>query len=558
MRPHLNPNPCRNSTPSGVSRTAVAAISTVLATVAAPGPTDAQERVIDSGVYRFLQGEPPSELGRETFVRTETALETSTTVPILDLRFDYRSDYGPDGRLRRFTARGVRLSTDSLVTEYSAVTTGSALELRQVRGARDTTWSAEVTPDVVVASQTLATFADLVRMAARRDTVFQAWSPELNRVVEVSLTFAGDTASIQSLTLPITVHLDPAGRAASIEVPTQRLRGERATTETLPPLEGTQCSPPDYSAPPTAPFGAEEVRVPVTPPAGEPFELAGTLTLPKSGQPPFAAVVLITGSGGQNRDEELCPLVAGYRPFRQIAERLGSEGVAVLRVDDRGVAESGGNPKEATSADFADDVRAEVEWLRGRADIAADRIVLAGHSEGAMIAPMLAAEDPGIFGLILMAGTAQSGLEVLRYQMTYPIETAEGISPEQKARLAADAVRRLETDTAGWNPWLRFFMRYDPLPVAARITQPTLILQGALDRQVTADQAEMLAEAIRGGGNEEVEVEIYPGLNHLFLPSAMDGSPAEYLTLEDTDLPDYVLDRMVEWLEEQRRRAEDR
>jgi dipeptidyl aminopeptidase/acylaminoacyl peptidase len=277
------------------------------------------------------------------------------------------------------------------------------------------------------------------------------------------------------------------------------------------------------------------------------FELAGTLTLPAVGAPPYPAVITISGSGLQNRDEEICPLVVGYRPFRQIAERLAREGIAVLRVDDRMVGGSGGDATEATTYDFAEDVHEEIAWLRARPDIDPDRIALVGHSEGGVIAPMVVNYDPTVAALVLMAGTAKTGLEVLKYQVTYPILTAEGLSDEKKAELAADAIRQLET-TPGQNAWLRYFRAYDPLPAAREVSQPVLILQGALDRQVTADQAEMLATALREGGNEDVEVDVYPDLNHLFLVSRMDGAPAEYMTLTDVDVPEYVLDRMAVWL----------
>lgn len=507
----------------------------------------AQERVLDSGVLRFFQGTPPTELARETFLITTSRFESETTVPILDMRLAYTTEYDAEGRLRYFRGEANRLSDDSTLTLYTAEPVDGVLRMRQVRGGADTSWTAEAEPDAVLSSQTLAAFSELVRRAERHDTVFRVWSPELNRLVDVSLDFESDTVRIQSLTLPLTAHLNPAGWVEAIAVPTQALRGERARIETLPPLPGVaECAEPDYSAPEGAPYISEDVRIPVG--AGDSgFELAGTLTIPTLGGPPYPAAITISGSGLQNRDSEICPLVVGYRPFRQIAERLAREGIVVLRVDDRMVGESGGDATAATTYDFAEDVRAEIEWLRQRPDIDPGRIALVGHSEGAVIAPMVVNYDSTVAALILMAGTAISGLEVLKYQVTYPILTAEGLSDGQKAELVAQAIQQLEA-TPGQNAWLRYFRAYDPLPAARQVSQPVLILQGALDRQVTADQAEMLATAIREGGNDDVEVEVYEELNHLFLVSRMDGAPAEYLTLEDVDIPDYVLDRMASWL----------
>jgi len=525
---------------------ALAAASGAFSPAMAQGDSD-QERVLDSGVLRFFQGSPPSELARETFLITRGSFESETTVPILDLRIVYTTRYDAEGNLRTFTGEATRLSDDSVVTLYTAEPVEGVLRMRQARGGADTSWTADARPDAVLSSQTLAAFVELIRRSGRQDTVFRVWSPELNQLVDVSLDFEADTVRIQSLTLPLTAHLDPAGRVETIAVPTQGLWGERAQIETLPPLPGVaECAEPDYSAPDGAPYTAEEVRISVG--AGDSgFELAGTLTLPAVGAPPYPAVITISGSGLQNRDEEICPLVVGYRPFRQIAERLAREGIAVLRVDDRMVGGSGGDATEATTYDFAEDVHEEIAWLRARPDIDPDRIALVGHSEGGVIAPMVVNYDPTVAALVLMAGTAKTGLEVLKYQVTYPILTAVGLSDEKKAELAADAIRQLET-TPGQNAWLRYFRAYDPLPAAREVSQPVLILQGALDRQVTADQAEMLATALREGGNEDVEVDVYPDLNHLFLVSRMDGAPAEYMTLTDVDVPEYVLDRMAVWL----------
>lgn len=507
-----------------------------------------QDRVLDSGVLRFFQGTPPSEVARESFVITARRFESETTVPILDLRIAYVTEYGPDGDLRRFEGRATRLSDDSVVTLYTAEPVGDILEMRQVRGGQDTSWTATASPDAVLSSQTLAAFVELIRRAGRRDTVFRVWSPELNELVDVSLAFEADTVRMQSLNLPLIARLDPSGRVANIAVPTQGLRAEPAQIETLPPLSGVpECEAPDYSAPEGAPYTADDVRIPVQPAEGEAFELAGTLTVPTSGLPPYPAVITISGSGLQNRDEEICPLVVGYRPFRQIAERLAEEGIAVLRVDERMVGESGGDATGATTVDFANDIRAEVAWLRERPEIDPDRIALVGHSEGGVIAPMIAVSDPRIAAIVLMAGTAKTGLEVLRYQVTYPIRTAEGLSEEQRSELAGQAIAQLES-TPGQNAWLRYFRTYDPVPTARQVSQPVLILQGELDRQVTADQATMLETAIREGGNEDVEIEVYDGLNHLFLISQMDGSPAEYMTLDDVEIPAYVLDGMAAWL----------
>jgi dienelactone hydrolase len=305
---------------------------------------------------------------------------------------------------------------------------------------------------------------------------------------------------------------------------------------------------PVYSAPPGAVYTAEEVRVPVSPVAADTFSLGCTLTIPKSGKRPLPAIVTITGSGSQSRDEDLWPVVTGYAPFRQIAERVAKEGIATLRCDDRGKDASTGDATNATTADFAGDTKSQVAWLRTRPEIDANRIALVGHSEGGIIAPLVGAYDARIKALVLMAGTAKSGDKVLLDQARFPITSDTSLSAEQKRVQLAAADSAVRADSLAPGAWYQWFRRYDPLPMAARIKQPTLILQGALDRQVTAGQADTLGGAIRGNGNKDVTVKIYPGLNHLFLPSKKNGAPSEYTQLKDVMLPASMLDTLATWL----------
>jgi dienelactone hydrolase len=294
------------------------------------------------------------------------------------------------------------------------------------------------------------------------------------------------------------------------------------------------------------------------------FTLAGTLLLPKS-KGPFPAVITITGSGQQTRDERLpLPGLEKYRLFGQIAEALAARGMAVLRVDDRGVGKSSGLQTlvSATSADFADDVRAQVEYLRSRSEIDPKRIALAGHSEGGIIAPMVAASDPQIAAIVLMAGTANRGDVVLGYQINYQLDTDTTLTPAVKATRRTEGLDQIRTivesgDTSKMpelmrSAWMKFFLTYDPLPAVAKVRQPILILQGAIDRQVTADQAPMIEKAARTAGNKDVTVRLYPGLNHLFLP-AKTGAPAEYTSLSTATIGEDVIKQMGDWLVEKLR-----
>jgi len=311
----------------------------------------------------------------------------------------------------------------------------------------------------------------------------------------------------------------------------------------------------DYSARPGAPYTAEEITVTL-----KGFNLAGTLLLPKTGKRPFPAVITITGSGQQTRDEPVpFPGLEKYRPMRQIAEALASRGIAVLRVDDRGVGSSGGRDTlmTATTSSFADDVRAEVVYLRSRPDIDPKRIALVGHSEGGIIAPMVAATDAQVAAIVLMAGSGKRGDQISMEQLTDVLDRTPGITPEIKRQKLAEEQEIIRAVQNGADlskyppqvqlPWVKEFWTYDPLKTVRQVRQPILILQGALDRQITADQAEMLERAAREGGNKDATARVFPNLNHLFLP-ATTGAISEYSTLQITDIGDDVLKILGDWL----------
>ncbi|HSB09018.1 MAG TPA: alpha/beta fold hydrolase [Blastocatellia bacterium] len=353
--------------------------------------------------------------------------------------------------------------------------------------------------------------------------------------------------------------VDAQGRLAVVAVPLQNFAAVREEFTTFVPsfkailAAKMKEAEVDYSAPREAPFYAEQVTV-----EAKGFTLGGTLLTPSTGKPPYPAVITITGSGQQTRDEYL-PLAGleKYRPFRQIAEALASRGIAVLRVDDRGVGESKGQETLAvsTSANFADDVRAQVDYLRERKEIDPSRIALLGHSEGGIIAPMVAATDKRIAAIVLMAGTGKRGDEIIFYQVNQGLEGDVTLTEEARAQGRAkqkEAMRKaIDGDPSApeslRNPWVRYFLAYDPLPTIRKVRQPILILQGELDRQVTADQAEILAKAAREAGNRDVTARVFPGLNHLFLP-AKTGAVAEYSSLSTNSIPDDVMRQLVDWL----------
>jgi len=322
-------------------------------------------------------------------------------------------------------------------------------------------------------------------------------------------------------------------------IPISFKRGEPAAAATPAPPKPK----PDYSAPANAPYVAEEVLVKT--PAGH--TLAGTLTLPKtaSAKQPVAAVVTITGSGPQDRDENIG--LEGFRPFRQIADALGRRGIAVLRMDDRGTGASGGTFKGSTSADFAEDIRAGLAYLRTRPEIRADRLAVLGHSEGALIAPMVAEKEPTLRAIVLLAGIAQPGRTALDFQMKNQIEHNAKLTPEVRDQQLADVPKRIDAMMAA-DPWMKFFLTYDPASTMRKVKTPVLILTGSRDQQAVPEQVPLMEAAFKEAGNKDVTARVISDVNHLFAQDT-DGFPGNYAKLPPpVMIRDDVMTMVVDWL----------
>jgi dienelactone hydrolase len=296
----------------------------------------------------------------------------------------------------------------------------------------------------------------------------------------------------------------------------------------------------DYAAPPGAPYTATDVSI-VTP-AG--IRLAGTLTMPAARAGRIPAVITVTGSGGQDRDGAQ-PGMRDYRPFREIADTLSRRGIAVLRLDDRGMGGSDLGPLTVTTADFADDVRAGIAWLRAQPEIDPAGIVIVGHSEGGIIAPMVAATDPALAGIVIMAGSASPGRAILRMQQEYAVDSLARLAgPARDAALARSA--RATDSLATAMPWFRFFMEYDPAPTARKVTVPALVLHGDQDYQVPVAEAARLGTLMREGGNARVSVRTYARTNHLFTDDA--GAGLVYAKLPSMRVRAEVLGDLADWV----------
>lgn len=332
---------------------------------------------------------------------------------------------------------------------------------------------------------------------------------------------------------------------------------------------------------PPFPYDEEEVVYP-NPEAG--ITLAGTLTLPHT-PGPHPVVLLITGSGPQDRDET----VFDHKPFLIIADHLARHDIAVLRVDDRGVGASTGDFSSATTLDFASDVAAGVAFLKTRPEIDAERIGLIGHSEGGLIAPIVATESDDVAFIVLLAGPGLPGEQILHLQSElilrangepeatisanrrvqetmFRIIREEDDADLRRARMRESLTRLLEEsgDHLGVPPgshesfiegqirasssdWFRFFLTFDPRPVLERVYVPVLALNGSKDLQVPAAQNLAAIEAaLRAGGNARFEVRELPGLNHGF-QTAETGSPTEYRRIEETFSP-VALEALTDWI----------
>ena len=307
-------------------------------------------------------------------------------------------------------------------------------------------------------------------------------------------------------------------------------------------------------------------------------KLAATLTLPP-GNGPFPAVVLITGSGSQDRNESLL----SHQPFLVLADYLTRRGIAVLRADDRGMGgTSKGGPNDTTE-NYAADALAGVEFLKARKEINAKQIGLIGHSEGGMAAPMAAAKSGDVAFIVLMAGPGIRGDALLARQVgliasaecqkQVELSVAEGqklmttVEQEKDEAMAkqklheatvkrAEAARKridaemstADAQNAVWaTPWFRYFLSYDPRPTLMKVHVPVLAINGEKDLQVPAkEDLDGIDQALKDAGNKDYKIVLLPGLNHLF-QTTKTGAPSEYAEIEETIAP-IALQTMGDWI----------
>lgn len=315
-------------------------------------------------------------------------------------------------------------------------------------------------------------------------------------------------------------------------------------------------------------------------------KLAGTLTLPRGGgEGKFPAVILITGSGSQDRNSTILE----HRPFLVLADYLTRRGVAVLRVDDRGIGGSDLGSLSATTENFVGDVLAGVEYLKSRKEINGAQIGLIGHSEGGIIAPAAAVRSKDVRFIVMLAGSGQIGEDLILTQLALlnkgssekPETIAQGIDlqkslfaiiksepdnklaerkigemlakrrnempePERRAFAATEEAVKAQSP-ALLSPWYRYFLAYDPQPTLEKVKIPVLALNGENDVQISSkENLALISAALKAGGNKDYTVKSFPKLNHLFQTSQT-GLPDEYGKIEETIAPQ-ILETISDWI----------
>ena len=385
--------------------------------------------------------------------------------------------------------------------------------------------------------------------------------------------------SILTIQIPV-IHASYKGKLKSDKTITGTFTQGMPIPLNLEKGEASRPKRPQEPQPPF-PYKSEEVTVRNE---QDGINLAGTFTLPEKGTK-FPAVVMVTGSGAQNRDEE----IMGHKPFLVIADYLTRNGIAVLRCDDRGTAASQGNHATATNEDFATDTEAAINYLRGRKEINTKKIGIIGHSAGGTIAFIVAANDPSVAFVVSLAGAGVRGdslmlkqVELIPKSQGMPDALWQGMKPSVRNRYAilqqtdkttdelqkelyANVTKTMSSEQlkdlntvqqisaqirSMTSPWYLHFMRYDPANALKNVKCPVLALNGEKDIQVDATMnLTAIQQRISENGNKNVTVKAYPNLNHL-LQTCEKGTLAEYGQLEETISPE-VLKDMTEWIQKQ-------
>ena len=413
-----------------------------------------------------------------------------------------------------------------------------------------------------------------------------AWQRTVDSIDQGAAGLEIKTIEFDGETLKFELRRPQAGYEGRMSADGSTLAGAWSQNGREMPLDfKRQAGEPELARPqePKRPFPYREEQVEYrNPDAGVTF--AGTLTLPK-GEGPFPAVLLLTGSGPQDRDET----IMGHKPFLVLSDHLTRRGFAVLRADDRGVGGSSGNLTQVDTSMLAGDALAGLAFLRARAEVDPKRVGLVGHSEGAMVATLAASQSADIAFVVGLAHPGLVGEELIYLQSKLMMRNVPGgpqmaeanqklqarifevVKSEPNLEKATDRIRAVVEDDIDEiaqgqpaeivaaikqsavaivvNPWFRSFLTFDPVKALSGVSRPLLLLFGEYDLQVPPDaNSPPLRAALETSGHADFEIAILPKLNHLFQTS-QSGMPQEYASIEETFAP-AALDRIAHWLEQ--------
>jgi len=337
--------------------------------------------------------------------------------------------------------------------------------------------------------------------------------------------------------------LDSQDRLIKADIPLQRITVYLEGYEKIDPaLKNLAASSPAFAAIQAGFFSRDA-------------QMSGTLTVPRAGAPPFPAVILISDTGPQNRDGD-SPGVGGLKMgiFRSIAEKLSSNGIAVLRYDDRGVGKSGGSFPTAGMADFESDARSAISYLRARPEIDPGRIGIVGYSEGAILGARIAAESPEIRALLALACPARNGEEILLWQQEgnlarLGLREEDSKAEEKKSQAFVEAIKKADQDVIEIEDqkinvrWFRDFFAMDPLSIIRKVKCSVAIVQGRKDIQIPPEDAEALDKALTESDNRDHSLKVFPNLGHLFTDSSGEGlaEMADTRKVVSEEALDYIL-----------------
>jgi pimeloyl-ACP methyl ester carboxylesterase len=341
--------------------------------------------------------------------------------------------------------------------------------------------------------------------------------------------------------LAVSLTAGDGGRLIRLSIPAQSI--EVVREDVASPTSRTQV----FSNP-----GDEAVVIPAVG-----FNLGATITKPSSPAPRMPAVILLSGSGVDDRDG----FVQGVPTLAQLAGALADAGFLAVRYDKRGFGQSGGRAESATIQDYAEDVRTVVRWLLLRKDIDPKRIAVVGHSEGAWVALLAAAREKRISAVATIAGPATTGAELVLEQQQRALDQMK-LTPEERDKKVAlqKQIQSAVLTGKGWElipkeerraadtPWFQSLLTFDPAKVIKDVKQPLFFVHGALDKQVPPGNADRLAEMARKqSDSDSIEVVVVRGVNHLLIP-AFTGEVTEYASLTDRNVSKDMSGALTAWL----------